>query len=156
MFFCLLSCLITFSSCFRDRSVQVVPNEELQNVIDSLVMLNNSEKEAYDLFVDQVSSELCFMVLYMGDESFYKRWSKVLVLPHTDDVLSVYHFVSKGHKVRIYSGIEFYFNLQGKGKDVCHARLLLKENEQRHSLWVIPIYKNEIREVYPVMYQIRG
>jgi len=152
MFICLLIGLVIFCSCSQqDRRVQVTPSEELQKVIDSLVVLKNSEKKVYHLFVDQITPNQCFMVLYMGDRPFLKD-SYQGALPYTKDVLSVYYFLSNGHEIRIYSGIESCFNFleMREWEWANFEKIVLPWKEQPpHSFWVIHLYNNEVIEVYP-------
>jgi len=154
MFICLLIGLIIFCSCSQDRRIQVIPSEGLQKVIDSLVMLNNSKRKVFDLFVDQISLNECFMVLYMGNNPFYKN-TKYNTLSYTEDVLSTYYFLSNGHEIRIYSGIESCFNLPEKEEPVGFEKiglstqiLLSTWKDQQDLLWLIHLYNNEVISIH--------
>lgn len=132
-------CFIILTSCTQNKIVQVVPYSKLQIVMDSLIATNEIKKPVYELIVDKGSEYENFMTFHMGTDSFYK-----------EDVLSTCYFLSNGHKVKIYSGVESYFNLQGK--QVTYGRTEGINSNENHLLWVIHMYKDSIVEVYPTNY----
>jgi hypothetical protein len=120
------------------KEVQLITNEKLQYVIDSITSLN-SDRNTYELFVHKGigAGYLGFMLLYIGTEAFYD-----------DNMLSSFYFLSNNHKVKIYSGFESYFNLPEK--KVNYGRMNGIREDENHLLWGIYMYKDNIVGVHSV------
>lgn len=120
-----------------NRDVELTTYKSLQLVIDSITKLSNTKNKVYELFVHKEAEYRGFMLLHIGGEAFYDS-----------EALSIFYLLSNKHKVRIYSGIESYFNLPSK--NVTYGRIEgIRENEN-HLLWGIYMYKDSIIGIHSV------
>jgi len=136
IFIFLLSSFILCVSCTqKTEKVRVVPISDLQTVIDSLTNLYANENTICELIVNK-DEYYMYMTFHIGTSSILK-----------EDVLSACYFLSNGHEVIIYSGIEPYFNLPGKEVNFGNFEELKSSNE--HLLWAIEMWDDRIWGINP-------
>ncbi|MDU1893124.1 MAG: hypothetical protein E6767_20800 [Dysgonomonas sp.] len=136
----LLVAIIMLWSCSHNshlkEEIQLVTSEQLQSAIDSLTYLN-SNQNTYELFVHKISEYRGFILLHIGAEAYY-----------TKDNISLVYLLSNKNKVKIYSGIESYFNLPNN--KISYGRTDGIKKDKNHALWGIYLYKDSIIGIYSV------
>lgn len=136
--FCVLLFLIFIFSCSNEsKLIELVTTKNLQRILDSIVAENYRNNTVYELFVDKGSEFGCDMLLHIGIEPYYN-----------DNTLCLNYINSKGHKIKIYSGIESYFNLPGE--QIFYGKANTIKQDHNHKLWVIRLYEDSIVDVYSV------
>lgn len=131
--------IVVLVSCKREdnEQIQVYTNNSLQQVIDSLVEKSSvMDGSILELFVDRRSEHRCDMIFHIGKTPFYN-----------DSILSLCYMNSLNNRIKIYSGIEAYFNSSNRFvKYIGNNRGIEADND--NLLWVICMYKDSIIDVY--------
>jgi hypothetical protein len=130
---------VIWSLCTKNEKIQIMPNKNLQYVIDTIISSNKIEKATYELFIDKVPEYRCDMVLHIGIEPYYN-----------DSVFCLSYLVSNECKINIYSGVESYFNLPGK--QIGYGKSNGIRQNKDHLLWIIHMYMDSIIDVYSANY----
>lgn len=123
-------------NCSQKEEIQLVTNKKLQSIIDSVTLINNNQN-IYELFVHKIEGYRGFMLLHIGTDAFYDG-----------NMLSLSYFLSNNHKIRIYSGLESYFNLPDK--EINYGRTEGIWEDKNNLLWGIYMYKDSVIGIYPV------
>jgi hypothetical protein len=127
---------IMINSCSQKDEVRLITSSRLQLIVDSITSLNKN-RNVYEIFVHKIEGYRGFMLLHIGTDPYYDN-----------DMLSLLYFMSNNHKVKIYSGVESYFNMPDQ--QIIYGRIEGIHENRDHSLWGIYMYKDSIIGVHSV------
>jgi len=128
----LLTFTLIFTSCFfvaciNHKNTCLLPNKNLEMLLDSFVRINNSF-HVYELYIDKLDPDHYNLIIYAGDKSLTENECKKF------NQSSLAYCNIRSVNFHIYSGIEHYFKQDYiQNKDLIKS----KNNYNHNALWAV-------------------
>lgn len=116
-----------FVACISHKNASLLPNKNLEILLDSFVRINNSF-HVYELYIDKLDPDNYNLIIYAGDKSLTENECKKF------NQSSLANCNIRNVNFHIYSGIEHYF----KRNNIQNKDLIKSENYYNHiALWAV-------------------